>query len=217
MITRTARTERTRARILEGAAAVVRARRIRAATVEDILQAAGVSRRTFYQYFGSKEAALTTLYEELTTELVAGIEAALRTADDPFGKVEAGVRVYLDHQELEGELLINLQAEAVRVDSMLAPRRDWTFDRLVSLFDATVREVAGWSIDPLVYRTLMLGIEGLSIHQTGQGGFSTADRARVEAVGIGLWKAALAGEALMPEAPCAPIADPVMSDVSKKD
>ena len=48
----------TRRAIAEAALALLRARGVGRFTVEDIASAAGVSRRTFFNYFPSREAAL---------------------------------------------------------------------------------------------------------------------------------------------------------------
>src|SRR4051794_1966650 len=60
-----------RSRILQGAAAVFAAQGARLPSVEDILTASGVSRRTFYRFFDGKEAVLLALYCVGTEGLLA--------------------------------------------------------------------------------------------------------------------------------------------------
>ena len=75
-----ARKQKTRQRILHGASEVVTERGIGAATVGDILEAAGVSRRTFYQHFRSKDDVLLALYVEVADNLVSVVEGGAAAA-----------------------------------------------------------------------------------------------------------------------------------------
>ena len=56
--------------IIAGGARVFAAKGIRAASVEDLLEASNVSRRTFYRMFESKEDVALALYNFGTTQLV---------------------------------------------------------------------------------------------------------------------------------------------------
>ncbi|MEB2529104.1 MULTISPECIES: TetR family transcriptional regulator [Kocuria] len=72
----------TRRAIAEAALALLRARGVGRFTVEDIASAAGVSRRTFFNYFPSREAALAVSVDEF---LDHGVEQFLaRPADEPL-------------------------------------------------------------------------------------------------------------------------------------
>src|SRR5689334_4255912 len=71
----TARIDLQRVRILDATAIVVAERGYEAATVADIVRAAGVSRSTFYEQFASKEACFLEAYERGTDRVDERIRA----------------------------------------------------------------------------------------------------------------------------------------------
>ena len=94
----TARLDRTRARILGGITEVVAAHGYEHATVADVVRAAGVSRSTFYELFGSKEQCFLEAYRHGVDALDDRIRAAVHAAA-PGGwraQLRAGIRAYLD-------------------------------------------------------------------------------------------------------------------------
>ncbi len=67
-----------RTRLLEGVAAVVAGKGFVAATVADVIAAAGVSRRTFYEQFDRLEDCFVAAYEDGMARLFAAIRQALQ-------------------------------------------------------------------------------------------------------------------------------------------
>lgn len=65
---RTRRKERTRASIHRNALTLAREKGVRVTTIEDIAAAAGISPRTFFNYYASKEDAVLGLHEPALTE-----------------------------------------------------------------------------------------------------------------------------------------------------
>ncbi len=120
---------------------------------------------------------------------------------DPARRVFAGIGGYLDHQRDAGPILVLLQAEAIRPDSMLAEYREITLSRLVDFVDGQMREVTGIALDPLVYRALLLATEGLVIDLRRRGPFGQAERDRVAAVVRPMFLQVLAGAELLPGPP----------------
>jgi AcrR family transcriptional regulator len=66
-----------------------------AMTVEDIIKAAGVSRRTFYEHFKSKEESFLASYEDISTQLMEAITAAFNRTDSFVTRVEDCMRAFL--------------------------------------------------------------------------------------------------------------------------
>jgi AcrR family transcriptional regulator len=66
-----------------------------AMTVEDIIKVAGVSRRTFYEHFKSKEDAFLVSYDDISAQLMAAVEVAFERADSFVGRVEDCMRAFL--------------------------------------------------------------------------------------------------------------------------
>lgn len=85
-----------RARLVEAMAACVAARGYEAVTVADVVSAAGVSRRTFYEHFEGKRECFLAAYD--TIDLVVGfVEEQAGSPDvDPRTRLREGIRTYLD-------------------------------------------------------------------------------------------------------------------------
>ncbi len=72
-----------RARIFEGMARVVGERGYASVTISDVVKAARISRRTFYEYFEDKEDCFVQTYRTGCENGIAQIDAALRALDEP--------------------------------------------------------------------------------------------------------------------------------------
>jgi AcrR family transcriptional regulator len=66
-----------------------------AMTVEDIIKAAGVSRRTFYEHFKSKEEAFLVSYDDISAQLMQAVESAFNRTDSFVTRVEDCMRAFL--------------------------------------------------------------------------------------------------------------------------
>lgn len=84
-----------RARLLAAMARVSAERGYAAATVADVVKAAGVSRSTFYEEFASKEELFLEAFRHGMEVLDARVAAAVRTRQDWRAQLRAGVRAYL--------------------------------------------------------------------------------------------------------------------------
>ena len=67
-----------------------------AMTVEDIIKAAGVSRRTFYEHFKSKEESFLASYEDISRQLMEAITAAFNRTDSFVTRVEDCMGAFLE-------------------------------------------------------------------------------------------------------------------------
>ena len=89
-------------------------------SMNDVAEAAGVTKPVLYQHFASKKA----LYRELVDDLGAGLEgaivAAVAEADGPRKQVEAGFRACFRWATSQGAAFKVLFADRNRVDSELA-------------------------------------------------------------------------------------------------
>ncbi len=89
-------------------------------SMNDVAEAAGVTKPVLYQHFASKKA----LYRELVDDLGAGLEnaivVAVAEAAGPRQQVEAGFRAYFRWATSQGAAFTVLFAERNRVDRELA-------------------------------------------------------------------------------------------------
>lgn len=163
-----------------GAAAQVFARLGFAATrVEDILEEAGVARRTFYKAFTGKEDVLAAVYQLATQELMGAMAATAEQARTPLDFVFRGLDVYLDYHVTNARLLRVLVEQAIRSDSpIFSARRRFRAD-LVRLLDEAVQVASGKKHDPLLYLALISALEGLSLELlAAEPDASTVERAK---------------------------------------
>ena len=65
-------------------------------SVEDIVRRAGVSRRTFYEQFSSKEDAFLQAFDEVASLFVATVRKAVLEEDTFAGKIVAGFGTFLE-------------------------------------------------------------------------------------------------------------------------
>ena len=85
-----------RARLLAAITDVVADKGYAAATVADVVRAAGVSRTTFYEQFSSKEACFLEAYERGVERLLEDVRDAVHATDGGWRtQLRAGVRAYL--------------------------------------------------------------------------------------------------------------------------
>ena len=145
-----------------GAAAVVFAKKgLANCTVEDILRAAKVSRRTFYRSFKNKQQVLEALYTVATRTLIDALRAAANRGDTWQAKIEASVDAYLEVSQSAGGLYPVLAAEAMRPDSLLAPHRAAAQDELARIMVEQIATARGGErVDELLCRTLVVSLEG---------------------------------------------------------
>lgn len=187
-----------RAMILQGAANVFAERGVRACAVEDILKAAGISRRTFYRFYQSKEDVLDALYRFGTDELLNGCRSAVAQETDPLRQIEQCIEAHLRNARAHGRLMFVLGGEAQRHESSLHARRMQVHAQLVELLVSGEGARDSRPIDPLLYRGLLLALEGVTrfVLEAGNEGrdVTEASLERARAVMLRMATSALAGE-----------------------
>lgn len=65
-------------------------------SVDDLAKGAGISRPTFYFYFGSKDAVLLTLWERVIQEADAALERAAADTSEDGDVWRPGIKVFFD-------------------------------------------------------------------------------------------------------------------------
>jgi AcrR family transcriptional regulator len=84
-----------RERLLEAAAQIVADKGYAATTVGDLTKVAGVSRTTFYELFGDKEACFLAAYDNAVEALVRRVVTAYESAQDWPDRAAAGLAALL--------------------------------------------------------------------------------------------------------------------------
>lgn len=151
-----------RTRVLQGAAYVFAELGIRNASVEDILKAAGVARRTFYRLYDSKEAVVVALYRMGTDSLLGACTIAVSEGKTPLERACGCIDAHLANARDFGRLVFVLGGEAHRHESLLHARRMEVHQALVGLFVTATKEHLTVPPDELLIRALVLAIEGVT-------------------------------------------------------
>ena len=84
-----------RLRILEAAMRVFGEKDAEGTTIDDVIQAAGVARGTFYNYFSTTEELLVATSRWLEDDLMLTIQGALEDVGDPVDRTAIGIRLWL--------------------------------------------------------------------------------------------------------------------------
>ena len=174
-MSRTGPNPETRRRILDGAAAIINRSPIREVSVKHVLEEAGISRRTFYQYFRSLDAVVLALYEEASERLYTDLVAAVSSTNVTPDQVRLALNAYLDQEIQGGPVLYRLQAEAMHAGSPLHTVRERTFDLMSAYISEAVKNSTGKWVDSLVFRALLLGMEGVILHLQRDATFTQED------------------------------------------
>ncbi len=165
---RTTRSERdtppagSRIRILDGAMQAFGERGYAETRVEDILQAAGVSRPTFYKFFANRDEVFDAIAESQAFAVIQAMKGAITMAGDPLERLDRAIDAYLRWRATIGPIGTVLVAEAMRPGSHAGSQRQAILDAVTSWFAAEATEVLGEAADPLLYAGVVAALENVS-------------------------------------------------------
>lgn len=180
-----------RSQILMGAAEAFGARGYARTSVEDVLRAAGISRRTFYKFFRNKEELFDELADTAAMLFLQSIRNAAALGKTPAEKLANCVEVYLRAPQTAGPIFHVLRIEASRPGSRQSARRQVIIDALVAMLGEGLRG-EGRSVDALVLRGLMGAMEDISMHVFDQHPGDEAEIAHAKAAMLHIMTSALA-------------------------
>ena len=157
-----------RNRILRGAARAFGERGYGASSVEAILAAAEVSRRTFYRTFRSKEDVLRTLFDNSVDMLVRAVREASepRTGNTDFvvASVEAYIRVHANAGPLARVLLL----EQFSPGSPLAAQRNRAHATFTKLIASAAAGAGRAAPDPVLVAAVVAGINVVCVQMASE-------------------------------------------------
>lgn len=195
-----------RNRILEAAARIFARYGVRQVSVEHLLEASSVSRRTFYRYFRGKEDVLRVLYAVSVQYALDRMRQAMDSTPDLAGKLERFVDTYLSFNRTDAELFRLLEIESLRPDTPLARTRAEVADALTRLLADELQRVTGQRPDPWMLMGLLAGLTGVSVQLHALGAVTPARLQRARRVMLRILLAALAPRgAPVPPLPVEPV------------
>jgi AcrR family transcriptional regulator len=118
-----------RARLLEATGRAVAEKGYAAATIDDIVRGAGVSKKTFYEHFPDKLGCFLAAYEAASDELFEHVRAAQDSAGDWVERTRAGVHAYLRWLAAEPALARVFLIEIAAAGPEALERRERVRDR----------------------------------------------------------------------------------------
>lgn len=162
------RAEPARLKILRGAAHAFGQLGFGATSVEAILEAAGVSRRTFYKEFRSKEDVLRVLFDSSVQRLLSAVRAASTGAAPAPARLEASIEAYVSVHSKAGALARVLLLEQFSPDSPLAAQRDAAMTAFSALITAAITREGRRSPDPILVHGVVAALNQIAVRMAAE-------------------------------------------------
>ncbi|MCL4685206.1 TetR/AcrR family transcriptional regulator [Myxococcota bacterium] len=163
--------EQQRQRLLEAARTELRRSDFGSVRVTDVVQAAGMSSRSFYEHFESKEDLLLALIHETGREIVAQLEKIFASVEQPRDRIDHGLAAYLRAfagTPLDLEKLG--EGASGRVQKLLRHYVQEITVRVVRELESLFAEgVIQHAPDPLAVEVLLLGLLGVASRFVAEG------------------------------------------------
>jgi AcrR family transcriptional regulator len=147
-----------RDRLLKAIVEVVAEQGYQNSAVEKVVIRSGVSRRTFYDLFANKDDAILAAYREISTSILAVVEAAYAQGRSPAERLERAVRAFLEFWAEHPEQACFCVDEVSAAGAGRACHAD-TVDRLANLLGGALAELRGFpDPDPVAARAFVGGV-----------------------------------------------------------
>ncbi|RJL20669.1 TetR/AcrR family transcriptional regulator [Bailinhaonella thermotolerans] len=162
--------ENQRGRILAAVAAVTSDLGYSGLTVETIIAAAGVSRRTFYEFFRNKEDAFLAAYDDAVVRLSRRLIEAMETGRDPMERLRGTIGGYLGFVAEQPELARMCIVEVLAAGSEAIRRRDAAMRAFSQALEPDIRELFPGGVAPELRAEMIVeGVYGIVYTRVLQG------------------------------------------------
>jgi AcrR family transcriptional regulator len=192
-----------RTRLLEAVGRAVAEKGYAAATIDDIVRGAGVSKKTFYDHFSDKLDCFLAAYEAASDELLTRLRDAQATGAGWLDRTRAGVVAYLRWLAAEPALARVFLIEVAAAGPVAAERRERLRDRYAEVMrelqdDARTDIPALPRLPDEIFHALVAAVDEVVVRRIRESG--GADLPDLEPVLLHLQVALLAGPQLAAEA-----------------
>tara|TARA_R110001606_G_scaffold360158_16_gene513115 strand:- start:69262 stop:69948 length:687 start_codon:yes stop_codon:yes gene_type:complete len=187
-----------RAEILIHSVQVFALRGLARTSVQHLLDAANVSRRTFYKYFRNKMDVLESIYRIFVDNMLLHFHQEMRQALSVKQIITNTTRVYFNYHVSMGPVIKLMMEEARSSASALAPHRVRAQQIAADVVTAEISRLTGRELDPLVMRTMLWTLENYSLYIFENGEFSQERLEQCQRVMIGIAEAAILGNEASP-------------------
>jgi TetR/AcrR family transcriptional regulator len=130
-------------------------------SVELITQAGAISRPTFYRYFKNTDEVLQLILREANDRLIDTVVSAIRQADGPLQKLEAGLLAWRAWGEETGPMLRAIFGEMHDARSPAAAHRQRVLEAIGIELNQMAISLGRAPFDPLQVETFVIGVEYL--------------------------------------------------------
>ncbi|MBL7251949.1 TetR/AcrR family transcriptional regulator [Alloalcanivorax sp. C16-2] len=182
-----------RAEILIHSMHVFAQRGLNRTTVQHLLDAAEVSRRTFYKYFRNKMDVLESIYRIFIDNMLLHFHKEMRQSRSAKEIIRNTTQVYFDYHVSMGPVIKLMMEEARASGSALAPHRARAQRIAADVLTAEIGRLTGRDMDPLVMRTMLWILENYSLYIFEDGEFSAERLAQCQRAMVGISEAVLLG------------------------
>jgi AcrR family transcriptional regulator len=163
-----------RTRLLEAVGRAVAERGYAAATIDDVVRRAGVSKKTFYDHFQAKEDCFLAAYEAAAEELFAHVLDAHAAQGGWLERTRSGIAAYLRWLAAEPALarvfLIEVGAAGPRAAERRERLRDRYADLMRELQDQARAETPSLPrLPPEVFHALVAAVDELVVRRIREG------------------------------------------------
>ena len=128
-----------------------------AMTVEDVISRAGVSRRTFYDHFKSKEDAFLHAFDGVSGQLFTAVLAAYLEAEDMVSRLSDCLSAFLQFVANEPAFADMCIVEVLAAGDQAIERRDKIMRDFAGLFDQAGRELVPDALPPPLTSEALVG------------------------------------------------------------
>ena len=161
-------------------------------TVQHLLDAAGISRRTFYKYFRNKVDVLESIYQILVENMILRFRNETTQSGSLSEVIRHTCNIYFDYHLSLGPIIRLMMEEARRTDSILAPHRQRAYQAVSLVMQSELERVSGRRLDLLVHRALIWNLENLSLYLLNETDCSPQQVNHCKQVMVGIAEAVLA-------------------------
>ncbi|EKF74115.1 TetR family transcriptional regulator [Alcanivorax hongdengensis A-11-3] len=183
-----------RAEILIHSMQVFAQRGLQRTTVQHLLDASDVSRRTFYKYFRNKMDVLESIYRIFIDNMLLHFHKEMKQAASARDIIRNTSKVYFDYHVSMGPIIKLMMEEARSSSSALAPHRERAQGIAAEVLTTEINRITNRNFDPLVFRTVLWILENYSLYIFEDGGFSQERLDQCQRTLVGIAESLVLGE-----------------------
>ena len=158
-----------RDRILIAVAEATSERGYAAASVEDVIVRAGVSRRTFYDLFKNKEDAFLAAFDEAVRRMLNTVRRDLSDGDDLATRITSGLRAFLELLVAAPPFATMCIVEVLAAGPEAVRRRNDAIAAFAAMIDDEAKRAGAPVQSPIAAELLVSGIYGTVYNRLAAG------------------------------------------------